>query len=167
MRLNLRHELAFATVTLVHRGVSMVVRDVLVDTGAASTVVNADVEMDYGISMGGILGMDYLRIDADGLLHLDALAASRRSTTSHASPPPRCDRSGRPIGVAADRIGADRIGSTSVRPRACRARDGARHLTHQSATRVWKRQPSDTWRTRPPALSPMPGATAPRYDAPT
>ena len=110
MRLNLRHELAFATVTLVHRGVSMVVRDVLVDTGAASTVVNADVvaeaglvpeagdvlrtlrgvggrehvfvrqidrivvggvsvapfdvevgEMDYGISMGGILGMDYLR----------------------------------------------------------------------------------------------------------
>ena len=110
MRLSLRHELAFATVTLVHRGVSMVVRDVLVDTGAASTVVNADVvaeaglvpeagdvlrtlrgvggrehvfvrqidrivvggvsvapfdvevgEMDYGISMGGILGMDYLR----------------------------------------------------------------------------------------------------------
>ena len=48
-----------------------------------------------------------------------------------------------------------------------RARDGARHLTHQSATRVWKRQPSDAWRTRPPALSPMPGATAPRYDAPT
>ena len=39
---------------------------------------------------------------------------------------------------------------------------------HQSpATRVWKRQPRDAWRTRPPALSPTPGATAPRYDAPT
>ena len=49
MRLNLRHELAFATVTLVHRGVSMVVRDVLVDTGAASTVVNADVVAEAGL----------------------------------------------------------------------------------------------------------------------
>lgn len=110
MRLFLRYELAFATVTVVHRGVAIVVSDVLVDTGAASTVINADLvaaaglvpepdvvlrtlrgvggrehvfvrridqlvvdgvgvapfeievgEMDYGIAMGGILGMDYLR----------------------------------------------------------------------------------------------------------
>jgi hypothetical protein len=115
MRLNLRHELAFATVTLVHRGVSMVVRDVLVDTGAASTVVNADVVAEAGL------------VPEAG----DVLRTLRGV--------------GHPL----------------------RARDGARHLTHQSATRVWKRQPSDAWRTRPPALSPMPGATAPRYDAPT
>lgn len=128
MRLTLRHELMFTTMTVVHRGVEIVVADVLVDTGAASTVVNADVvaagglvpepddvlralrgvggrehvfvrrlerlvvggvavapfevevgEMDYGITMGGILGMDYLRavgavVDV-GALHLRSRGA--------------------------------------------------------------------------------------------
>lgn len=50
MRLTLRDELAFATVTVVHRGVEVVVPDVLVDTGAASTVVNADV-----VAAGGLV----------------------------------------------------------------------------------------------------------------
>ncbi len=121
MRLILRHELVFTTVTVVHRGVELVVPDVLVDTGAASTVISADLvaagglvpepddvlrtlrgvggvehvfvrqlerlvvdtvaiapfeievgEMDYGIAMGGILGMDYLRA-VGALIDLGAL----------------------------------------------------------------------------------------------
>ncbi len=51
MRLTLRHELMFTTMSVVHRGVEIVVADVLVDTGAASTVVNADLVAAGGSSM--------------------------------------------------------------------------------------------------------------------
>lgn len=110
MQLDLRSELPFATVTVTHRSVSLSIRDVLVDTGSAGTVLSAnimaqmsvhpepadrlralrgiggrelvftrrldrievagrelvDVEveigaMDYGFSINGILGMDFLR----------------------------------------------------------------------------------------------------------
>ncbi len=110
MHLTLRHDLAFVRATLVYSGATIEVADVLVDTGAASTIINADVaaeagvylrptdslrrlrgvgghehvftrkvdrfaigghgidsfeieigEMDYGLQLGGILGMDFLR----------------------------------------------------------------------------------------------------------
>jgi predicted aspartyl protease len=44
-----RHELVFVTATITHRGVTVAIPDVLVDTGAASTVINADLAADAGI----------------------------------------------------------------------------------------------------------------------
>lgn len=110
MRLQLRGDLAFVAARLTYRGAIVEIPDVLVDTGAASTVINADLageagvflepadrlrvlrgvggrefvfvrridrlalgeqglddfeievgEMDYGFTIGGILGMDFLR----------------------------------------------------------------------------------------------------------
>jgi predicted aspartyl protease len=110
VQLIFRHELAFVTASLTYSGISIEIPDVLVDTGAASTIVNADLaaeagvyvsptdtlrrlrgvgghehvfsrsvdqfavggqalsnfeleigEMDYGLRIGGILGMDFLR----------------------------------------------------------------------------------------------------------
>lgn len=49
MQLTSRHELAFVTATLTYRGASVEVPDVLVDTGAASSVFNADLVADAGI----------------------------------------------------------------------------------------------------------------------
>ena len=49
MQLTSRHELAFVTATLTYRGTTVEVPDVLVDTGAASTVLNADLAADAGI----------------------------------------------------------------------------------------------------------------------
>jgi predicted aspartyl protease len=49
MRLILRDELPFATVTFVHRGSSVDVANVLVDTGSASTLLNADIAATIGI----------------------------------------------------------------------------------------------------------------------
>lgn len=53
MRLSLRDELPFIAVTLTYRGGTIVVPDVLVDTGAASTVVNADLASEVGIVFEG------------------------------------------------------------------------------------------------------------------
>lgn len=110
MQLRLHGELPFVTASLTFRGSTTEISDVLVDTGAASTILNADCaaeagvyldrgdrlrvlrgvggrelvfvrrvdrltvggvgldgfeveigEMDYGFSIGGILGMDFLR----------------------------------------------------------------------------------------------------------
>ena len=49
MQLNFRHKLAFVTATLTYRGATREVPDVLVDTGAASTVINADLAAEVGI----------------------------------------------------------------------------------------------------------------------
>ena len=49
MQLTSRHELAFVTATLTYRGTTVEVPDVLVDTGAASTVLNADLAATAGI----------------------------------------------------------------------------------------------------------------------
>ena len=49
MRLTRRHELAFITATLTYRGSTIEIADVLVDTGAASTVINADHAANAGI----------------------------------------------------------------------------------------------------------------------
>lgn len=49
MQLISRHELAFLTATLTYRGTTIEIPDVLVDTGAASTVINADLAADAGI----------------------------------------------------------------------------------------------------------------------
>ena len=49
MQLTSRHELAFVTATLAYRGTTVEVPHVLVDTGAASTVLNADLAADAGI----------------------------------------------------------------------------------------------------------------------
>lgn len=49
VRLSLRHELPFVTISLGYRGATIDIPDVLVDTGAASTVVNADVVSAVGL----------------------------------------------------------------------------------------------------------------------
>ncbi len=49
VRLSLRDDLPFVSIALTHRGVTIVVPEVLVDTGAASTVVNADIASQVGI----------------------------------------------------------------------------------------------------------------------
>ena len=49
MQLTSRHKLAFVTATLTYRGTTVEVPHVLVDTGAASTVLNADLAADAGI----------------------------------------------------------------------------------------------------------------------
>ena len=49
MQLISRHELVFVTATLTYRGKTVEIPDVLVDTGAASTVINADLAADAGI----------------------------------------------------------------------------------------------------------------------
>jgi predicted aspartyl protease len=43
------HDLAFVTATLTYAGVSIEIADVLVDTGAASTIINADLAADAGV----------------------------------------------------------------------------------------------------------------------
>lgn len=52
MQLVLRGELAFVTATLTFRGTSVAIPDVLVDTGAASTVINADMAAEAGALLG-------------------------------------------------------------------------------------------------------------------
>lgn len=49
MQLISRHELVFVTARLTFGGTTIEVPDVLVDTGAASTVINADLAGDAGI----------------------------------------------------------------------------------------------------------------------
>lgn len=49
MQLTFRHDLAFVTATLTYSGTSIEIPDVLVDTGAASTVINADHAAEAGI----------------------------------------------------------------------------------------------------------------------
>lgn len=49
MQLIFRYDLAFVTATLSHRGTSIEIPDVLVDTGAASTVIDADLAAEAGI----------------------------------------------------------------------------------------------------------------------
>ena len=49
MQLTFRHDLAFVTATLTYSGVSIEIADVLVDTGAASTIINADIAADDGV----------------------------------------------------------------------------------------------------------------------
>ena len=130
MQLTFRHDLAFVTATLTYSGVAIEIPDVLVDTGATSTIVNADVaadagvyaspmdrlrrlrgvggyehvfsrhvdrfavgshaldnfelevgEMDYGVPIGGILGMDFLRA-AGAVIEVSARSTSARSELS-------------------------------------------------------------------------------------
>lgn len=49
MQLTFRHDLAFVTATLTYSGVSIEIANVLVDTGAASTIINADLAADAGV----------------------------------------------------------------------------------------------------------------------
>jgi predicted aspartyl protease len=49
VQLIFRHNLAFVTATLTYAGVSIEIPDVLVDTGAASTVLNADLAAEAHI----------------------------------------------------------------------------------------------------------------------
>jgi predicted aspartyl protease len=49
VQLTSRHELAFVTATLTHRGTTIEIPDVVVDTGAASTVIDADHAAKAGI----------------------------------------------------------------------------------------------------------------------
>lgn len=47
--LTFRHDLAFVTATLTYSGVSIEIPDVLVDTGAASTIIHADHAAEAGV----------------------------------------------------------------------------------------------------------------------
>lgn len=49
MQLTFRHDLVFVTATLTYAGVSIEIANILVDTGAASTVINADLAADAGV----------------------------------------------------------------------------------------------------------------------
>lgn len=49
MQLISRHELVLVTAELTYRGTTVEIPDVLIDTGAASTVINADLAADAGI----------------------------------------------------------------------------------------------------------------------
>jgi hypothetical protein len=49
VQLTLRHDLVFVTATLTYRGATISVPDLLVDTGVASTVINADIAADAGV----------------------------------------------------------------------------------------------------------------------
>jgi predicted aspartyl protease len=49
VQLIFRHDLAFVTATLTYSGTSIEIPDVLVDTGAASTVINADLAAEAHI----------------------------------------------------------------------------------------------------------------------
>jgi len=77
VQLTLRHDLAFVTATLTYRGTTVSVPGVLVDTGAASTVINADLAADAGIflepgdklrTLRGVGGREYVFVrDVDRL----------------------------------------------------------------------------------------------------
>ena len=49
MRLDLRHDLPFVSLDLDYRGSTLVIPDVLVDTGSASTVISADAVEAIGL----------------------------------------------------------------------------------------------------------------------
>ena len=51
MQLIFRHDLAFVTATLTYSGISIEIPGVLVDTGAASTVINADLAVEAQLSI--------------------------------------------------------------------------------------------------------------------
>ncbi len=59
MRLTLRDDLLFVTATLSYRGATVEIPTVLVDTGAASTVINADLAADAGVYLER---SDHLRV---------------------------------------------------------------------------------------------------------
>lgn len=82
MQLVLRGELAFVTATLTFRGVSVAIPDVLVDTGAASTVFNADLAAEAGVLLGhgdrlrmlrGVGGREFVFVR-----HVDRVAVGER-----------------------------------------------------------------------------------------
>jgi predicted aspartyl protease len=52
VRLTFRGDLVFVTMTLTYRGATLEVPEVLLDTGSASTVLNADWAADAGIWLG-------------------------------------------------------------------------------------------------------------------
>ena len=68
MRLILRDDLIFAEVTVTYQEHSVDVPDVVVDTGSATTILS----MDYGFTVHGILGMDFLLL-AQAVIDLGAL----------------------------------------------------------------------------------------------
>lgn len=59
MQLQLRGELPFVTASLTFRSVTIEISDVLVDTGAASTILNADLAAEAGVYLDA---SDRLRI---------------------------------------------------------------------------------------------------------
>jgi hypothetical protein len=89
VRLNLRDDLAFVTATLVHEGTALTVPNVLIDTGAASSVFNADIAAEAGISargadrirvLRGVGGREYVFVH-----RVDRLAASYVEITGEIS----------------------------------------------------------------------------------
>ena len=65
MRLTLRDELPFVTLTLVQRGVSIVVPSLLVDTGSASTLISGILGMDLLRALGAVLNLHELTLSFD------------------------------------------------------------------------------------------------------
>ncbi len=93
MRLQLRDNLPFIAITIIHQGKKINIKNVLIDTGSGGTIVAADVlskigvvpqaedtlhtifgvgGMDYGFNIQGILGMDFLT-SAGAIIDLNKL----------------------------------------------------------------------------------------------
>jgi predicted aspartyl protease len=77
VELTFRHELAFVTASLTYRGLTVTVPDLLVDTGSASTVINADLAADAGVylertdrlrMLRGVGGREYVFVRRVGRL---------------------------------------------------------------------------------------------------
>lgn len=82
MQLTSRNELVFVTANLTYSGVSIEIPEVLVDTGAASTVINADFAAQAGVyvrpfdtlrSLRGVGGHEHVFAR-----HVDRLAVGER-----------------------------------------------------------------------------------------
>jgi predicted aspartyl protease len=61
MQLLLRDRLAFVTMTVTHRGATIQVPDVLIDTGSASTLLDADLAAEVGIVAAGGTHVRFMR----------------------------------------------------------------------------------------------------------
>jgi predicted aspartyl protease len=82
VQLTSRHDLVFVTATLTYSGASIEISDVLVDTGAASTVINADFAAQAGVYVSPADTLRRLR-GVDGhehvfTRHVDRLAIGDR-----------------------------------------------------------------------------------------
>lgn len=96
MQLTLRGELAFVTATLLHRGSAVEIPDVLIDTGAASTVINADIAGEAGVflepadrlrMLRGVGGREFVFVrQVDRLAARAVISASSRSSSRSRQP---------------------------------------------------------------------------------
>ena len=91
VQLSFRHDLAFVTATLTYSASSVEIANVLVDTGAASTVINADLAAEAGIYVSpddtlrrlrGVGGHEHVflrRVDASQSARMESICSTSKS----------------------------------------------------------------------------------------